>query len=105
MYKRLIGVLVLATVMFAGMALPAFAAEEGGSGPVQHELPKIDEVGSQSDTAQQFFPKPVEEPTVFPWFGWPLMLGAVVTTLLVLLTYLVFQPRFVSERKAKQRKK
>lgn len=106
MSKRLLGVFLLAVLAFAGLAGSAAAVEEGGDhGPVHHELPSIEEVGSQSDTAKEFFPDDYEQPTVFPWFGWPLMIGALALALWLLLSYLVFQPRFAAERKAKAARK
>lgn len=104
MSKRLLGVVLLAVLSVAGLVGPAAATEEH-SGPVRHVLPKLNEVGSQSDTAKEFFPEAPEQPPVFKWFGWPLMVGAVVTSLFVLLSYLVFQPRFAQERKAKAARK
>ena len=100
MSKRLLGVVLLAVLAVAGLAGPAAAVEEEG-GPVHHELPSIDEVGSQSDTAKEFFPDTYEPPSVFPWFGWPLLILGLGTALWVLMAYLFFQPRFVQERKAK----
>lgn len=100
MSKRLLGAVLLAVLSIVGLIGPAAATEEHG-GPVHAELPKFDELGTQSDTAREFFPEAPEEPAVFPWFGWPLMVGALVTSLWVLLSYLVFQPRFAQERKAK----
>lgn len=101
MSKRLLGAVLLAVLAFAGLAAPAVATEEEHGGPSHAELPKFEELGTQSDTAKEFFPEPPEEPTVFPWFGWPLMIGALLLSLWVLLSYLVFQPRFDKERKAK----
>lgn len=100
MSKRLLGAVLLAVLVFTALAGPAVATEEHG-GPVHEELPKFEELGTQSDTAKEFFPEPPEEPSVFPWFGWPLMIGALLLSLWVLLSYLVFQPRFDKERKAK----
>ncbi|HWH32746.1 MAG TPA: hypothetical protein VNU01_08745 [Egibacteraceae bacterium] len=105
MSKRLLGVVLLAVLAVAGLAGPVAAVEEGDHGPVRHELPSIDEVGSQSDTAREFFPPEYEQPPVFPWFGWPLLIGGLVLTLWVMLSYLVFQPRFAKERKAKAARK
>lgn len=106
MSKRLLGVVLLAVLAVAGLAGQAAAVEEeGGHGPVIHELPGIDEVGSQSDTAKEFFPDAYEPPPVFPWFGWPLLILGLGTAIWVLLSYLVFQPRFVQERKAKAARK
>lgn len=104
MSKRLLGAVLLAVLSVAALVGPAGATEEHG-GPVHEELPTFDELGTQSATAREFFPEPPEEPPVFPWFGWPLMIGALVTTLWVLLSYLVFQPRFEQERKAKAARK
>ena len=106
MSKRLLGVVLLAVLAFAGLTGQAAAVEEeGGHGPVHHELPSIEEVGSQSETAKEFFPDTYEQPPVFPWFGYPLLIGAFALTIWVLLAYLVFQPRFVQERKAKAARK
>lgn len=103
MFKRLLGGVFVAVLAMAMLAGPAAAVEEE-HGPVQHELPSIDEVGTQSDTAKEFFPDTYEEPPVFPWFGYPLLAGAGLLCIWVLLSYLVFQPRFASERRGKQRR-
>lgn len=103
MSKRLFGVVLSAVLAIAVLAGPAAATEAGG--PVRHELPSLEEVGSQSDTAKEFFPDTYEEPSVFPWFGYPLLIGGLLLTVWVLLSYLVFQPRFADERKAKAARK
>lgn len=103
MLKRLLGAVFLAVFTVSTLAGIAAAVEEG-TGPVQHELPEIDEVGTQSETAREYFPDEYESPTVFPWFGYALLIGAGLLTVWVLLSYLVFQPRFAGERQAKQRR-
>jgi hypothetical protein len=103
MSKRLLGVVFTALLALAVFAGPAAAVEEGA--PEAHELPSLDEVGTQSEIAQEFFPDAWEAPTVFPWFALPLLIGAGLLALYVLVVYLFFQPRFAEERRAKSKKR
>jgi hypothetical protein len=105
MSKRLLGVitlvLLLSCTLLAGTAL---AVEEEDGPPEHQELPTIDEIGTGSETAEGFRPEPYEQPSVFPAFIFPLMLGALVLLLIALVLYLVWQPRFAEERKQKARR-
>lgn len=107
MGKRALG--VFAAMMFVGglfLAAPAFAgeADEELDEPEHTELPSIDEIGTQSERAQEFFPEEYEQPSVFPFMIYPLMLVGGIVIVAVLVLYLVWQPRFSEERKEKSRR-
>lgn len=93
MVPRLFGVLTLLVVLAAGvLAMPA-AAVEGG----QRDLPPIDEVGSQSDVARQFFPEPAEEQPFTEALVYPLLAVAIIAILVIGFLYLKWQPSFGQE--------
>lgn len=101
--KRIACALLFAALALIGVvAAPALAVEEGD--PAQHEAPTIEEVGTQSETAREFFPEAYEAPPVFDYFLWILGGAALLVTIAVLLLYLVWQPRFAEERRTKRRR-
>lgn len=104
--RRRIAVLccVLALSALSAVAAPAFAVEEEGA-PSGQQMPGIDEVGTQSDTAREFFPEVYEPPSVYDYFIWPLLILGVVIVLGVLLLYLLWQPAFAHERRTKRRRR
>lgn len=107
MSKRLLGVLMM-VLLACALAAPALAVEaDGDEDDLEvevEELPSYDEVGSGTETSLEFRPEPYEQPTVFAGLLYPLLLLAGVAVLAVLGLYLLWQPRFSEERKAKKRK-
>jgi hypothetical protein len=94
MLKRLFGVLALLVVLVAGaLAMPAAAADSGGHG----ELPPLEEVGSQSDVARQFFPEEAEEQPFTEALVYPLLAVAIIAILVTGFLYLKWQPSFGQE--------
>ncbi|MGH8903460.1 MAG: hypothetical protein ACRDYA_17750 [Egibacteraceae bacterium] len=108
MAKRLLGVALLLALLLCvpgpvGIATAAEPEPDEGAG--EHSpLPSIDEIGSRSDIAKQYLPEPYEEPTWFQWALFPLLIVGVLATLMVLLAYLVWQPKFANEQKTKRRR-
>lgn len=101
MLTRLFGVLTLLVVLaFGALALPAAAVEEGGG---DHELPPIDEVGSQSDIAREFFPEPAEEQPFTEFLVYPLLAVAIIVVLGFLFLYLKWQPSFDDDKASRRR--
>lgn len=102
MSKRRLGVctLVVAVVM-AAMALPAAAVEGGGGGGEDVEM---EEVGTGSETAQEYRPEPFEQPAFFDWILYPLAALGIVVTLAVLGLYLLWQPEFGREAEEKKKR-
>lgn len=105
MPKRLLGVLLL-LLLACAFAAPAMAVESEGEDPEaeHHELPSYDEIGTGSETSQEFRPEPYEQPTIFAGILYPLLVIAGVVVLGVLGAYLLWQPRFAQEREEKKRK-
>ncbi|MEX0660097.1 MAG: hypothetical protein WD080_13280 [Egibacteraceae bacterium] len=99
MSKRLVAVLMM-VLLACAVAAPAMAVEAGGE---SEELPSYEEVGSGTETSLEFRPEPYEQPTVFAGLLYPLLLLAGVAVIGVLGLYLLWQPRFSEERKAKKR--
>jgi hypothetical protein len=104
MSKRLVGVLALVLMLLPLAAVPAFAvdaAEESvpGEAPEDAPAPTIDEIGTQNETAREFFPEPYESPSVLPPLLFLLLGIAAVVALIVLVLFLVWQPRFAQERR------
>ncbi len=107
MSKRVLGVLLMVLLAFA-IAAPAFAveAEEGEELEVEHEeLPSYEEVGSGSETSQEFRPVPYEQPSIFKMLVYPLAAVAGIAVLVILTLFLLWQPRFAQEREAKKQRK
>jgi hypothetical protein len=105
MLSRLFVTLTAALVLVA-LALPAAAVEEdgtGGSAVHGQELPTIDEVGTQSETARQFFPEPAEEQPFAEALIYPLMGIGLLAVLAFLVLYLRWQPAFGAEDRARRR--
>jgi hypothetical protein len=75
---RPFGVVALAALLLlATLAAPALGVDEEEEVPPHqdphHELPSIDEVGTQSETAREFFPEPAEEQPFTEALVFPLM--------------------------------
>lgn len=106
MVKRLLGVPLLVLVLLSLAALPALAVEEledpGVTGVEEQEpLPDIDSIGTQNETSRQFFPEPYEEPSLFPPILFGLLIAGGVIATVLLIMYLLWQPRFAQERQKK----
>jgi hypothetical protein len=103
MLARLVGVgTLVAVLVLATLSLPALAVEdeEGeGAGGYRGPLPALEEIGTQSETSQRFFPEEAEEPVFAPFLLYPLLILGFVVALIVLLLYLRWQPTFAEERK------
>lgn len=106
MSKRLTGVLALSLLLlFAVLAVPATAVEEGGEAPQESgPAPGIDEIGTQNEVSGEFLPEPAEEPPFMKWLYFALAAVAVLALIAVTLLYLVWQPRFATERRSKRRR-
>jgi hypothetical protein len=102
MVKRLIGVSLLA--VFAGLllAVPAAAVEDEDAPPPIRDYPSIEEIGTRSETALDFYPEPYEAPSLFPKIAIPLLGVGGLVTFAVLVLYLLWQPRFSDERRSQQ---
>jgi hypothetical protein len=109
MAKSLLGALLLALLLAGlgsvGVAIAAEVEPTPTEGAVQHSpLPSIDEIGSRTDIAKQYFPEPYQEPSWFQWALFPLLIVGILVTLTALFAYLVWQPKFASEQKKKRRR-
>lgn len=108
MGKRTLG--VVAAVMLVGgllLASPAFAVEadeDVEEAPGETELPSMDEVGTQSERAREFIPEMYEQPSLFPFMIYPLMILGGLVIVVVLVLYLRWQPHFAEERREKSRR-
>lgn len=99
MLARLAGVVSLVAVLLLGLLVVPALAVEGGEEPEEHgPLPELSEIGTQSETAQQFFPEEAEEPVFADFLIYPLLGVGLLVTLLVLTMYLRWQPTFAEER-------
>lgn len=105
--RRLLGavatVLALAAAVLpvvAALPSPA-AATEAGSGE-REPLPSIDEIGTQA--GREFFPDEYEEPKFFRFIYGPLAAVGILLIMLVLVRYLIWQPRFTAERRERKKR-
>lgn len=104
MRLRSLGCVLLLVLLVVGVAVPtpAGAGEPGDEEEeedLEHEpLPSIEEVGTGSEIAEQFRPEPPEEQPFTDAMVWPLMAGAVLLFLAVVLLYVRWLPRFSQER-------
>lgn len=101
MGKRLAGVLLLVLSCLALLAGPALAAEETQE---PEELPGIAELGTQSQTSQEFQPEPYEPPAFFRFITYPLLVVGIVVLLVVGFLYLRNLPRFAQESRRSRRR-
>ena len=102
MGKRLAGVLLLLLVCLGGFAAPALAAE--GATEAVEERPELEELGTQSQTSQEFMPEPYEPPAWFRFVTYPLLVVGIVVLLGVGFLYLRNLPRFAQESKTRRRR-
>ena len=91
MTARLLGVLALAvTLSLALLGGAALAVED-------EELPTIDEIGTQSETAREFFPESAEEQPFTEALVIPLLVVGFLGVLVIGVLYLKWQPEFDRE--------
>ena len=104
--RRLALLVLVLLACLGGVAAPAAAQEEpvGTEAPVETgPPPTVDEVTRDNPVAREYRPEPYVTPSFTPWLLYPLLFAAVVAALLILLLYLVWQPRFASEARRKSR--
>jgi hypothetical protein len=109
MFKRLLGVLVLAVLVGSALfTVPAMAVEatEGAAEP-EGPAPGINEIGTQNEVSREFLPAPDEAapPPFFQFFNVPLFAVGVLAAVALLFAYLIWQPRFAQERRSKRRRR
>ncbi|MDQ3343599.1 MAG: hypothetical protein M3524_08505 [Actinomycetota bacterium] len=109
MFKRLLGVLVLAVLVGSAFAVPAMAVEatEGAAEEPEGPAPDINEIGTQNEVSREFLPAPDEAapPPFFQFFNVPLFAVGVLAAVALLSAYLIWQPRFAQERRSKRRRR
>ncbi len=100
----LVALLAALALLAATLAAPAAAQEDELDPDVLEEQaeeeppPDIEELCREGTIAEEFCPEFYEQPTFFQFILYPLLgVGLLVVSLLVLL-YLVWQPRFARER-------
>ena len=89
---------VFATPALATEAEPTAAAEEEGPAP------SVDEIGTQNDVSKQYLPEKAEPPPFMRFLYVPLVLVGILMALMLLLSYLRWQPKFAEERRSKRRR-
>lgn len=110
MITRLAGVLtLLALLLFGALGGAAFAVdgEEEELPPhldPEHDLPSIDEIGTQSETAREFFPEAAEEQPFTEALVFPLMAAGFLALLVIGILYLKWQPDFEREGAGSRRR-
>lgn len=93
---------VAALALFSG---PAWAVEgEGGAPEETGPAPGIDEIGTQNEVSGQHLPEAAEPPPFMRFLYVPLVVAGIVISLVLLLMYLAWQPRFAEERRSKRRR-
>lgn len=104
-FPRLLGGTCVLLVVFAAFAGPAAGVEaEGEPGAesgqeIDHgSLPSLEEVLSGSDASQEMIPEPPEAPVFADALLYPLLVLGLGVSVVVLLLYLRWQPRFGRER-------
>lgn len=98
MRARLLGVVTMLVLLLAGLAAPAMATE------ARREPPPLEELGTGSEISQRWFPEGAEEQPFTEALVFPLAVLGVGASLVVLVLYLRWQPRFAQERKEKRRR-
>jgi hypothetical protein len=100
MVKRALGTVLLVGLLLGVMASTAAATEAGGVEHLEYE----EIVDNAGEAGQEFLPAEYEMPGFFDWLIIPLVVAGVLITALVLLRYLVSQPRFSKEAEARSRR-
>lgn len=102
---RLLRALLLALVLLLGvLASPALAVPDEDGPPQERGLPSIEEVTTGSEVSQQFLPEAYEQPSVFNALVYPLLVAAFLITFLLMVLYLLWQPRFSREKSERVRR-
>jgi hypothetical protein len=108
MITRLAGVLALSALLLIGAVGGALAVEEGEDLPPHldphTDMPTIDEIGTQSETAREFFPEPAEEQPFTEALVFPLMAVGFLALLVIGVLYLKWQPDFEREQEGSRRR-
>jgi hypothetical protein len=99
MLARLVGVASIVAMLMVGLLAGAAMAVEEEGGADHGPMPTLEELGTQSETSQGFFPEPAEQPVFAPFLVWPLLAVGILATLAVLAMYLKWQPGFEEERR------
>lgn len=105
MLARLLSAATVAALLVVGLLAGAALAveaegEEGGHQP----LPPLEEVGTQNEVSQEFFPEEAEEPVFAPFLAYPLLVVGILAALFILIMYLRWQPKFTEERQKSTRR-
>jgi len=96
MAKRLVGVAVLFLLVLV-TAVPAWATEGGAE--EQEAPPDYDELcNPENPVVLDHCPAEYEQPSVFPPMLYGLLVLAAVAAVVLLVLYLLWQPRFAQER-------
>ncbi|MFO8076805.1 MAG: hypothetical protein ACQETV_06040 [Actinomycetota bacterium] len=91
-------VALLAALALTLAVAPPVAAVEDDAEAAEEPPPDIEELCREGTIAEEFCPERYEQPALFQFILYPLLgVGLLVVTLIVLL-YLVWQPRFARER-------
>jgi hypothetical protein len=105
---RLAVVLAGLLALMSVAALPAAATEaasEGGAAPTEDaEHLTVEDIGSGSDTAEEYKPEPTEAPPFMRFFYIPLIIAGFLIVGALLMLYLAYQPRFAEESRSKRRR-
>jgi hypothetical protein len=110
MTTRLLGVLSLAALLMLGLlggAALGVDEEEEELPPhldPEHGLPSIDEIGTQSETAREFFPEEAEEQPFTEALVYPLLGVGLLALLVIGILYLKWQPDFEREGRGSKRR-
>lgn len=103
MTRCLAGVLLLLLLSLPVMAVPAFATEGAAAGEEEGPPPAIDNIGTQNEVAQEYFPPEYDEPSVFPPIKYALVVLALLFGAAIALAYVRWLPRFAQERRTKRK--
>lgn len=102
MVNRILATLLLGLMLVGMVAVPAVATE-GGSDFTEYE----DIRQNASSVSEQFLAPDAEDaerPGFFDWMIFPLAAAGIVITLLIVVRYLMFQPRFAREADARSQR-
>lgn len=104
-----LAIVLAASLVALFFAAPALAADAGAEAeaPTEQEqgpAPSIDEIGTQNEVSSQYLPEPAEQPPFMRFLNWPLMVVGLLVALIMLLLYLLWQPRFAEERRSRRRR-
>lgn len=100
MVKRSLGMVLLVGLLLVGVLATTAAATEA-----EVEFREYDEIVEiAGESGGEFLPEEYEMPGFFDWIVLPLVILAVVVTALVLMRYLMSQPRFSKEAEERSRR-